>query len=320
MDFLSSLGNLAFGSRLKRLVKRTDADISRVYQGLGIDFEARWFPILILLTRNKQLSITEIAAALRFSHTAVNKFAAAMIKQGLLTSSADAKDRRRRLLRLSKKGRDTISQLRPIWEDIRIVTEELVAASDPSILAAANAIERELDRKGVYDRVRERLKPRLLKQIEIIDYAARYKRHFADLNRAWLEEYFKVEKADEKILSDPYREIIRPGGVVLFARLDRRIVGTGALIRHSEDIWELAKMAVHADFRRRYVGLRLAEALMERARKLGAAVLYLETSRKQKPALRLYENLGFAVTDERPFPQKYRRRRIIMKYQFNPEE
>ena len=45
MDLIKQLGPMALGSRLKRLTIRMNKDISLIYRKLGIEFEARWFPV-----------------------------------------------------------------------------------------------------------------------------------------------------------------------------------------------------------------------------------------------------------------------------------
>ena len=62
MDVKKQLGPMALGSRLKRLTIRMNKDISRIYRELGMEFEARWFPVAYLLRQRSPLSITEIAA------------------------------------------------------------------------------------------------------------------------------------------------------------------------------------------------------------------------------------------------------------------
>jgi DNA-binding MarR family transcriptional regulator len=243
VDIIKELGELAFGSRLRRLVKRTDRDISRIYKQLSLDFHPHWFPLLIVLHKKKRASITYIANAILYSHTAVYKIATEMTNHGLLASNADSHDGRKRSLSLTKKGHDTVSSMIPIWEEIRFVTKELVGSSSHNILTAIGAIEEELDKKSVYNRIRECMESRMMDQIEIVDYMSRYKHHFSKLNRQWLQRYFSIEEHDELILERPYYEIIKKGGCILFARLNRRIVGTAALLKHGDGVFEHAKMA-----------------------------------------------------------------------------
>lgn len=313
MDLIKQLGPMALGSRLKRLTIRMNKDISRIYVELGIDFQARWFPVAYLLRKGSPLSISEIADSLNYSHTAIKNFANEMTLKGLLESSRDSSDKRRRILRLSRKGRHAVDQMIPVWKEVRDVAGNLVESSKPNLLASIEGIEKQLDKKEMYPRIRECLRPRLLAAIEILEYRPAYKKYFRSLNYEWLKKFFSVEQADEKLLSDPKGQIINKGGDVLFARLQDQIVGTAALLHHEENIYELAKMAVTEQARRRFVGTKLTLEILERAKAIGAGQLYLETHPKLKPAQRLYESLGFKRIKESPIPSAFDRRRIVMR-------
>ena len=78
----------------------------------------------------------------------------------------------------------------------------------------------------------------------IVGWSPEYGDAFAALNREWLEKYFRVEPIDEKVLSDPERHILRPGGAILYALLGLDAVGTVALINKGTGRFELTKMAV----------------------------------------------------------------------------
>ena len=104
MDLIKDLRELALGSHMKRLLERTDRDISNIYRELGMDFEARWFSLLYLLNEESPVTITGAAEKLGYTHPAINKLAAQMERKGLLTSSISSKDRRKRLLRLTPRS------------------------------------------------------------------------------------------------------------------------------------------------------------------------------------------------------------------------
>jgi ribosomal protein S18 acetylase RimI-like enzyme/DNA-binding MarR family transcriptional regulator len=313
MDLIRDLRELALGSHMKRLLDRTDRGISNVYKELGINFEARWFSLLYLLSKSSPMTVTGTAQCLGFTHPAVNKLAAEMMSKGLLTSSVSKEDRRKRMLRLTKKGREIASFLEPVWEDIRRVIQELLEASNHNLLLAIEDFERLLDDEDIYDRIFERLRPRLLREIEILDYSPTYGEKFKTLNHRWLTKHFRVENHDKEILNDPVGKIIKTGGAVLFARTKNRIVGTCALIQHRGGVFELSKMAVAEDARRRSVGTALTLAAIQKAGAAGADDLFLETHPTLIAARRLYESLGFERVEHSPLPKRYRRRRIVMR-------
>ncbi|MCB2229167.1 GNAT family N-acetyltransferase [bacterium] len=155
--------------------------------------------------------------------------------------------------------------------------------------------------------------------IEIIDFRPRFAKYFRDLNYAWLERYFEIEPYDRIVLGDPQNQIIRHGGCVMFARIQGEVVGTCALLKHTEKKYELAKMAVDESSRGRGVGRKLIEASVQRARSLGAENLVLATSRVLEAANRLYLSCGFDYVDPSVIgPLPYRRETIVMARSLQP--
>lgn len=130
--------------------------------------------------------------------------------------------------------------------------------------------------------------------IRIVDYAARWREDFARLNIEWLERWFTVEPIDREVLGDPETHILAGGGHVLFAvDADDRAVGTVALKRESEGVYELTKMAVMPEMRGAGVGRLLMHGAIKAFQARGGQELFLESSSKLAPALALYESVGF---------------------------
>ncbi|TFH65495.1 MAG: GNAT family N-acetyltransferase [Candidatus Zixiibacteriota bacterium] len=292
-DFIEELGTLAFASRLRRLSERLLRDVSQTYRAENLNFEARWFSAFYLLWRQSPLAVTAIAQRLHLTHPAVNQVAGAMAKAGLLISTRDSRDDRRRLLSLSPAGRSLACQLEPIWRDIQEATAELVKASGIDLLGAIAQVEKSLDETNMCERVRARRKGRQMTAVEIVDYQPRYRKDFEKLNLEWIEKYFVVESSDMRVLGDPQGEIIDKGGAILFARLDRKIVGTVALIKHDSKTFELTKMAVTEKAQGQQVGKRLALAAIDYAQSLRVRRILLFTSPKLIAANALYRQLGF---------------------------
>jgi len=130
--------------------------------------------------------------------------------------------------------------------------------------------------------------------IRIVDYHPRWRADFARLNVEWLERWFVVEAVDREVLGDPETHILADGGKVLFAvDGDGRAVGTVALKHEGGGVYELTKMAVEPGLRGGGVGRRLMERALAVYRGLGGSELFLESSAKLAPALKLYESVGF---------------------------
>lgn len=150
-------------------------------------------------------------------------------------------------------------------------------------------------------------------RIEIVEFQPKYARAFRDLNYAWLERYFSVEPFDRIVLNDPYTEIIRRSGHIFFAVLDNDVVGTCALLKHTEKKYELAKMAVADTQQGRGIGRRLLAAAVDKARAIGAETLVLATNEQLAAANHLYLSSGFQHADPSQIgPLPYKRKSIVM--------
>ena len=150
--------------------------------------------------------------------------------------------------------------------------------------------------------------------VEIVGFRPDYAPAFRALNLEWLERWFCVEPLDEQVLGDPEREILRPGGDILFARRAGRLVGTVALKHHGDGVYELTKMAVTAGSRGAGIGRRLLFAAVRRYEEMGGRCLYLESHSSLAPALHLYESAGFRHA-RRKTESEYRRADVYMVYE-----
>jgi ribosomal protein S18 acetylase RimI-like enzyme len=130
-------------------------------------------------------------------------------------------------------------------------------------------------------------------RLSLVEYTPALAPHFRDINAAWIEDMYVMEDHDRELLDDPDTHIVAPGGVILFAALDGRIVGTGALMPAGGNALELTKMGVLAEARGHGAGDVLMRALVERARAMAPACFYLLTNRKSAAAIHLYERHGF---------------------------
>jgi DNA-binding MarR family transcriptional regulator/ribosomal protein S18 acetylase RimI-like enzyme len=313
VDVIRRLGPLALASRFRRLAEWLYKDAPRIYRESSVDFEPRWFPLFYLLKDSGAVPVTEAASALGFTHPAINQIAGQMAKRGLVQSVRDKKDERKRLLRLTRKGKAMVVELEPVWTDIQAAADEVLSEAGGGFLESVGRLEDALTRKSMYERVMDRVKNRQSQRVEIIDYRPQYKRYFESLNLPWLRELHSVEEQDRLLLSDPYGRIVKSGGFVLFARLDKKIIGTAALIRKSPDLYQLTKMAVAPEARGRQAGRKLALAAIERARKAGARRVVLQTSPRLIAACNLYRSLGFVeVPAVQPWTIPYKRKSIAM--------
>lgn len=127
----------------------------------------------------------------------------------------------------------------------------------------------------------------------MVPFRKEFRSAFDDLNREWIEKYFTLEPADREILGDPEGKIIDAGGQVFFVIESSEILGTCAVLRHSIDDYEIAKMAVAPKARGRGLGHLLMEASIAFAREREARRVIIVSNTVLEPAIRLYRKHGF---------------------------
>lgn len=150
-------------------------------------------------------------------------------------------------------------------------------------------------------------------ELEIREFAPGDAVAFRRLNEEWIRRYFVLEPKDTETLADPEGTILDSGGKIFLAVREGEAVGCCALLAMRPGEFEVVKMAVTESCQRIGAGRRLLERTIAQARASGATRLYLETNRKLKPAIHLYESLGFRhLPAERVPPSPYARANVFM--------
>ena len=149
-------------------------------------------------------------------------------------------------------------------------------------------------------------------KIEIIPFRQEYAKDFKELNFAWLEKYFWVEPHDEEVLGKPDKYILQPGGNIFFVKAGDEIIGTVALMKMEEGVFELTKMAITPLYQGQQLGQKLMDHTIEYARKQDWKHLIIYSNRKLENAIYIYKKYGF---EEIPIEQNnpYSRGDIKMK-------
>jgi putative acetyltransferase len=154
-------------------------------------------------------------------------------------------------------------------------------------------------------------------EARIVKYHDQYAGAFDSLNRAWLEGYELYEDEDGKYLEHPREMIIDKGGEIFLALIEDEVIGTCAIIPYKENIVELAKLAVADQVQGRGIGRRLTQTAIDWARDHHYQKVMLISNTKLKPALSLYEALGFSY-GALPGDIPYQSADIYMELSFNP--
>ena len=133
--------------------------------------------------------------------------------------------------------------------------------------------------------------------IQIIDFSDDLKESIKTLNYEWLKKYFRVEKSDVISLSNPREEIIDKGGFIFYAKLNDEIVGTASLLKKSNTIFELGKMAVSEKAQGHKIGTLLLEHCLSFAKQKEVKTLLLYSNTQLESAIHLYRKYGFSEVE-----------------------
>jgi ribosomal protein S18 acetylase RimI-like enzyme len=148
-----------------------------------------------------------------------------------------------------------------------------------------------------------------IENVIVTDFLSQYSNKFYKLNKAWIEESWVLEDSDKKDLLNPDK-IVENGGQVFFALEDKIAIGTVAMIKSSNDRFELAKMTVQEDFRGKGIANILMDECLKFAKQNNAREIFLISNDSLIIARNLYDKYDFkeAVLDS----QKYERGNVKM--------
>lgn len=312
--YLSSLAELAFGSRLKALSDRFYAAADEVYQNCGAGIESRWFPLMRYLWELGPATVTDVAGAIGQTHSAVSQLADKLVRAGVLKRRNDPADGRRSLLVLTDKGRRSMAGLGPVWAAIRQGVRDSLGREGANLLKALDACERALDKQPIVGKILVRHAALMQSKVEIVPFEPRLREHFYALNAAWLKKHFVIEPIDEQVLRDPERGVLKAGGAIFFALLGDLVIGTCALLHDAPGVYELSKMGVEESFRGLGAGRRLLDAAIAEFHRRRGHTLFLESNSRLKAALHMYERAGFVLQPTIRAGSHYARADVYMIY------
>jgi len=312
MEFFNKTGKAALGSRLRMLTETITEDAEHIYKLYETHLQPKWFPVFYVLSAGEEKTITAIAKEIGHSHPSVSKIITEMRKKGLVAEKKDKADGRRNMVSLTKKGLDINLRFKDQLTDVGSAIEAISSQASHDLWKAIEEWEYLLGQQSLLDRVKEQQKKREAGNVQIIDYTPAYKTAFKALNEEWIATWFKMEETDYKSLDNPEGYILKKGGHIFVALYHGEPVGVCALIKMDDPDYdyELAKMAVSPKAQGKSIGWLLAQAVIQKAKALGARNIYLESNTILKPAIRLYEKLGFKKVAGRPTP--YERANIQM--------
>lgn len=313
-DILEKNPYLLLGSRLKRLSDRFLTDATKIHHFCGFELFPSQCVMIAQIHDAGEISVVQLAQILRLSQPAITRNLNGMRDLGLIKSRNVKVDNRVKMISLTPYGVQLLGQLRDkIWGDVDIIVREILGISAPNFAEQITNIEKELDEKSFEDRFKSM---QVQKSVEIIEYDKKYATEFYDINAQWIGENFVLEDVDKYVLSNPEEAILEDGGVILLAKYNGAIVGTGALMKMPDGAFEFTKMGVLQHLRGLKIGEKLLVAAIERAKEMKVPRLFLLTNKKQEAAIHLYEKLGFIHSQEimDKYGHEYERCNVAMDY------
>ncbi|MFH6998634.1 GNAT family N-acetyltransferase [Flavobacterium sp. FlaQc-57] len=144
--------SLVLGNLLQRLNENLRKEAQLFYKSQNIDFEPKWFPVIYVLSQKHAISVVELSQEIGYSHPTTISLLKELEKKELIGSAKDAKDERKRLITLTDKANEMITQLQPLW---LIMTEALVELTNTEndLYKAINEVNQNLKSKNLFDRM-----------------------------------------------------------------------------------------------------------------------------------------------------------------------
>jgi DNA-binding MarR family transcriptional regulator len=121
----------------------------------GVDFSIRAAPIVLLLTKQGPLSAAVVAKTLNQPHQLVAQRLDALADLKIVTRVSDSTDARRKLLKITPKGRVQLARLKETLDLIEAVYERMFAKLGCDLAAKVLEAADELGRKPLLVRIRE---------------------------------------------------------------------------------------------------------------------------------------------------------------------
>ncbi len=149
--------NRTLGTQLRTLLELLDGAVERAYEKLGLDYRPRYTPIMRVLIDRRSASVGEIAEAAGISQPSATQTIGIMANAGLVAIGAGVDDARKRVVRLTAKGRALVPALQSCWMATAVAAESLDRELDPPLGPCLEAALAALARRSYDERIQQAL-------------------------------------------------------------------------------------------------------------------------------------------------------------------
>jgi DNA-binding MarR family transcriptional regulator/N-acetylglutamate synthase-like GNAT family acetyltransferase len=250
--------------------------------------------VLYELAHREETTASELGEELGLDAGYLSRILRGFEKHGLIHKRPSEADGRRRLLRLTKRGREAFAPLDArSRSEIGAMLGGMSIAGQERLVKAMRTIERLLSGRP------DPVVPYLLRPHRPGDMGWIVHRHGVLYAREYgWDEHF------EALVAEIVAKFIQQYDARLercwIAERDDEIVGCVFLVRESEEIAKLRLLLVEPEARGLGIGGRLVEECIRFARQAGYLKIRLWTNDVLNSARRIYERMGFRLVHEKP--------------------
>jgi len=229
-------------------------------------------------------TVRELRARLGLDSGYLSRLLARLEGEGLVTVSPDPADRRRRLVRLTRKGRTSLRHLDERSEAVASALLEPLSPRQQQRLVEALDTADLLVRAATVAFV----------EVPPDDPAARtaIERYVGELDARFPTGFDPGPTTEEDVAS-----LSRPRGTFVVAVSDGATVACGGVRRLDPETLEIKRMWVDGRWRGAGLGTRLLRRLEDEAARLGGRRIVLDTNRTLTEAMAMYARAGYRETD-----------------------
>jgi DNA-binding MarR family transcriptional regulator len=141
---------------MRLLQARMDRDIQQIYDEARLDVHPGYVLELLRLDTGGPMTITELAASIERTHSAMSQKVAAMQRAGLVRTAAGPDGRSKHVL-LTRKAKRVVGRLAAEWRATQAAIAEIESEIGYPLDKVVSDVELALERRSFYDRLKRKL-------------------------------------------------------------------------------------------------------------------------------------------------------------------